>query len=358
MLEGREAYALPDDRLAVRFREEGPGKGYYAVMESGGGNRGPPGALGKFRVGLPDGGVHAPGSPRAAALEVSILSDEAGTSYVKQQSGRLIAAREVAPDMVDKLRSGDAATIQQIWARANSGQASVAELEELGNAVDVAGALRRRAGTDVAPLPELKVTLSIRKSQRLMASAREQRIVAARAGDMTWYAPPDYPAEAGLPPAVHPAGKPLAPGQSYVSRVIEESSVWSPPERIDFDGTAFGRRGPPGGGGGHGGKGTGAASAVGSPYRLLGSGVPEAAFVVVLPCRDGKERDRAGRPPCHEPPSREDREEREGMQRKFQAAIKTCDKDGDGRISSPVEEACVKAELKKVNMVLVPPEHR
>ncbi len=381
-----EVYVLSDGSLAVRFAEDG-GKGYYAVMRSGGGNRGPPGEIAGFVVGAADGGPHRGGgslSSRNIRVRVSIVPEGLGKQYVSERSGKLVTSQRETLAAIDaKLKNsdvegarrafeaqptpeagarvlryaierGDNPTIDHMINRAIKHNASVTEVRALRGEVARARALRRRANQDTVKLDNIDLKLAICERRLVMEGFREERILAAAAGDMTWYAPVDYPTDAGLPPSVHPYNKPPPPDRRYVSRLIEESYTFGDPARIDLGDMSFERRHKGSSKGGSSG-----AGAQGSPYRLIAAaGAGGVGLVIVLACQDDdegqdtKRKDEAKKdeakkdglarlPPCREQMSKE---EREDMRR----AVAACDKDGDGAISSQAEAVCVKAELTKL----------
>jgi hypothetical protein len=220
-------------------------------------------------------------------------------------------------------------------------------VRQLREEVARARVLARRAGGDTTVLDQLDLKLVINEKKRLMDGVREQRISQTGAQDMTWLAPTDYPVQAGLPPAVHPWGKPLSPSERYVSRVIGESNTWGAPDRIELDGTTFERRRT-----GSGEQGARASSAFGSPYRLLSGAAMGGPVAVVLPCRDdeGQALGAGGKalPPCHEPMSKEER----ALMQRVREIANACDRDGDHVIRSAGERACMEASMQKLREAL------
>ena len=106
----REVRILKGGTVAVRLRGEN-GKPTWAIMTSGKGNRGPPGAEAGSVIGVSDGGSYRPGMGSASSnkpVHVSVISGEPAEVYLSSQGGeRLPASNQTLLTVKEKLGSGD-----------------------------------------------------------------------------------------------------------------------------------------------------------------------------------------------------------------------------------------------------------
>jgi hypothetical protein len=358
----REVQLLDDGRIAVRLSAE-DGKKIYAIMDSSGGIRGPPGVEAGLVVGIPQGGAYRPGMGSARPnkpLQVWIASDKVAESYITAQGGkRLLALDEPWGAVREKIGNGDLAGAMQAFERRPTASAAepllesafkrgdttsagrvIANLRKSGSPEDLAGlgkiiekqrVLVERTGGDPSELARLSTRLSIDQRMRLMPRANEGDTIRILGQRLSAYEPATYSSASGLPPAVYPRGKPLALSERHVRRIIEIPSDLEQPATLKTaDGTVFKL---------HAGPGETlndrrrAASDVGSATRLLFS---TQRIVIVAPCSDTDE----DLPPCHDSLSEEGRQEFESIKRQL------CDHDRNSAFSTPAEHACL-AEIGK-----------
>lgn len=346
-----------DGKITVLLRRE-DGTKVSAVMESGGGNRGPPDAEASFIIGTPEGGSYRPGMGNAGPnkpIQVSIRSENS----VNEQGGEPLFSLDETPKVVrEKLGSGDHAGAMQAFERRPTASAAeplledaikrgdvtsldrmVETLKNSASTEDLAGmhlfldrqrVLIQRMGGDPSKVVQRDVKLAIEQTKRLMPGKTEAdtiRTLAQRQSTPT-YRPATSPAESALPPAIHPRGKPLSPEEEHVTRILNIPSDLELPQTLrNADGIELRLQGAPGGApGGPPRDPRRAASTVGSATRLF---FPMWPILIVTPCSDTNKK----LPPCHEPD--EDRPTKEQLQRMV------CDQDHDGALTTPAERACV-----------------
>lgn len=362
---GQEVMHLDDGSIAVRVESGGPRK-TWAIMESGGGNRGPPppGTEASFVVGAPDEGPHRPGSSMASrdpAVRVSILEETAASSHFAKHGAKPLHTNEPTLSAVKaKLQTGDFEGAMKVHEQQPTPEAARVLFEdavgrndmksaarvadhaiktgasapELGQLSEALGKQRVRLARENGALGEidqLTMKLAIQARRRLTPG----KILASSAvADSAVYAPTTYATGTSLPPAVHPPGKLLLPTDQYVTRVVEEASTGSLPPRIEVGGVSYENRSP--------GKEVPLSySSVGSPFRLLQSS--RRLVVVVSHCDDHN----PDLPPCHDRPSPE-------KQKWIDAAIK-CDSNRDGEYSTQEERECLDALRPKSGTPASPP---
>ncbi|WP_437970904.1 hypothetical protein WMF04_17190 [Sorangium sp. So ce260] len=346
---------LRDGSVIARPRPGSRGGMDSIVMESGGGNRGPPSARARasLEVGVPDGAPHRPGSAvasRTPIIRVTILKRGSEGELIAARGGKLLQAGD--PTVVEvrsKLQGNDDDGAMQTFARRPTPDAAQALLDhalEAGDmtrvgrvvkhviqvrpppsqlrahreAISVARARHVREGGDPRPLDRFAMMLMFSESKQLTAGRAEVLVRAASDGEIATYAPPSYPRGAQLPPPVHPPGKLLLPEEQYVTRVVQGAATRELPATLDVGGTEYQMRAS--------GKDVPLSYAeVGSPYRLLaGLGLP---IAYITRCSDLIPE----LPPCHERPSPEERQ-------RYQEAI-ACDRDGDRAFTTPEERECL-----------------
>ncbi|WP_437928351.1 hypothetical protein WMF37_03660 [Sorangium sp. So ce291] len=366
---GREILHLDDDRIAVRLKGAGDQQKAYAVLGLGSGPpRGPPPPPGVevgFIGGTPDGPHHARSHHnRFEPVRAWLIKGREAESYVRARSGKPLRGSDATYDAVKTnldAGNGDAATrafeqrptaraaealvehaigrgdfagaVQVIKRTARLGSAE--DLSGLGRTLDRMRAAVRRSGGDPTELARLSTLLAIEGRARLTPGASEAATIRAAGERLQVYAPASYSMEAGLPPALHPRGKPLPANRQYVSQIVEISRDYDLPMTLaGADGIELKLHGPreraagAGGAGGDGGSATvQLANTVGSAHRLLGAA--RYRIAIVRQCSDVDE----SMPPCHAPDA-EAEELVEGL------SLKVCDADGDGTLGTPKELAC------------------
>lgn len=206
----QKAWKLDDNTVLVRVG--GAKSARYAVMSSGGGNRGPPGIL-RTRVGRPDG-----------AVEVAIVERKVAQNLAKK-------ATEVS-------KSEDASTLVQLdetlrTGRVGDARKSIDNLldrrpEELGTVQDSIRRARMNAtrrGKDTAEIDALALRLEIRYGRPTRPVA-ETYVVPADAGVI--YVPRGrakaYADLGALPAGTRPSVGPGGTRRGFHARVVEESS--------------------------------------------------------------------------------------------------------------------------------------
>ncbi|MDI1479253.1 hypothetical protein [Polyangium sp. y55x31] len=349
------------DDGSIVWRIEIGGSKKWVLMESGGGNRGPParGVEARFSTGVPDGAPHRPGSPEASrgpVAQVSILDDAAGAALVKERKGKPVEAYDPTLATVkDKLASqdvdgamkaldqnpsskarayvldhaigaGNDAIIGRVVDQAIRKGASPAELSAHGEKLQKESVIRARSGQDASVLEQQVMKLAIAEARLRTPGPAEASLRGAAKGDAAVYVPASYPVMAELPPAVHPLKKVVLPEEAYVTRAIEHAAPQRLPAEIEVGGTKYKQTAP----------GKDRAfdyGAVGSPFRLL-FGVRRPVRVV-LRCDD---RDPTF-VPCHERPSPE-------QVQRYEEAMK-CDQDGDRRLTTAPERDCLDGQRKR-----------
>jgi hypothetical protein len=354
----RQVMRLDDGSVAVRFDGGESQPKTWAVMESGGGNRGPPprGADVSLIVGTLDGGPHLPGSSqasRSSGVRVSILRDKAADAHITQRNGKPLNPSDPTLDVVkDKLQRGDIDSALKAseqnpspWARqhlleyaldkkdmktasrvvdnAIQKRASASDLRALREPLANERVRIAREGGDLRELDGMTTKIAIAELRQLTS---RKGYAAGNKGDSAVYAPTSYAKAADLPPSVHPVGKVLLPDEQYVTRVIREASPENLPAQIEVGGVKYDRRalGKPV---------SPSYSAVGSADRLFYPSMRP--ITVVLRCND-QNRDY---PPCHELPSPE--------QAKANEEVRKCDLDQNYEISTSAERECLDAMRRK-----------
>ncbi len=342
----QKVYALGDGRVAIEF-VDGKASGTYAVMSSGGGNRGPPARV-AFFVGARDGGRLDAGAGRQRyvnPLEVRVLDKAEGERFVAEQQAKLISVSDTkSQDAVTKCGQaalqGDFEQARRILKEALPGLSADA-LSDLSAIVHKAQVLAARRG-DSAAADRLAMSIAIEVRSRGAAEVGEADLIKGLPTRVL--APSTFSAEASLPPPIHPRGTPLKPDERYVSRLVEmppglsrESGFEDASgQRLRVQPTrANGRR---------------VGERVGSAMRMIG---PRRFGAVVVPCDDSAQ---ARSPRCTEPaPATEvflstilaraactdpvSRNPDEACMRE----AKSCDRDGDQTLFKDDEAACLKA---------------
>ncbi|WP_437508801.1 hypothetical protein [Sorangium sp. So ce1099] len=366
---GREILHLDDGRIAVRLKGAGDQQKAYAVLGLGSGPpRGPPPPPGVevgFIGGTPDGPHHARSHHnRFEPVRTWLIEGPEAESYFRARSGKPLRGSDATYDAVKtNLDAGnvDAATrafeqrptaraaeplVEHAIGRGDFASAVhiIKRTARLGSAEDLSGLGRvldrtrmevRRNKGDPTELARLSAQLAIQGRARLMPGANETATILAAGERLQVYAPATYSMEGGLPPALHPRGRPLPANKKYVSQIVELSRDYDLPMTLaGADGIELKLHGPRGTEAGAGGSGGDVArsavqlaNTVGSAHRLLGGA--RYRVVVVRQCSDVDE----SMPPCHEPDA-EAEERIEGR------SLKVCDTDGDGTLGTPKELAC------------------
>ncbi len=353
----RDVRILKGGTVAVQLRGEN-GKPTWAIMTSGKGNRGPPGAVAGMVIGGSEGGPYRPGMGSASSqkpVHVSILSGEPAEVYLSSQGGeRLPASNQTLLTVKEKLGSGDFAdAMRALESRPTAPAAdlllmhavdhgdmasarrvitvmgkkgSTADLAGLSKAIEIQSVLVTRKGGDPSTLARLSTQLSIDQRMRLVPGATENATIGILGQRLPVYRPAAYSSEGRLPAAVYPRGKSLSPSDQVVSRIIEIPSDLELPSTLKAaDGSERNLHGAPGETLSDKRR---AASAVGPATRLFS---PMRRIVIVSHCSDTDE----SQPPCHEPPSGEERREFEEIKQKL------CDQNGDGAWSTSAEHSCL-----------------
>jgi hypothetical protein len=350
---------LNESTIAVRI-ESGSQSPKWVLMESGGGNRGPPppGAQ-SFVVGVRDGAPHRPGSTLASRkpeIRVSILDEKTADSFIRQQKGKPLQANDptltAVKDRLENkdfdgamkaveqnpspgaraqlldhaLQTGNDTNVTRLVDHAIQKRGSASELRAHRTRLQNEAVRRSRDGGDRSLIDQQNMKLAIAERRQLTPEHTGELTDAAPKGDAAVYAPPSYPRAAGLPPAVHKPGKLLLPDEQYVTRAVDDVSARNLPAELDVGGAKYERR---------------AAGrdvplsygAVGSSDRLLRES--RRSVLVVTRCSDTA----PGLPPCHRKLSPEE------QQMVDQWA--TCDTNKDYEFSTPEERACLDALGKK-----------
>jgi hypothetical protein len=346
----QKVFQLADGRVAVEF-VDGKASGAYAVMSSGGGNRGPPAQV-AFFVGSRDGGRLDAGAgrqPYASPLEVRVLGKAEGERFLAEQQAKLVTVNDTkSQDAVNNfgkaVSEGDFDQARRILKDALP-TLSTDRLSDLSGTVERAHALAARRG-DTAAADRLAMSIAIEVRRRGAVEVGEADLVTGLPTRIL--APSTFPAEASLPPPIHPRGTSLKPNERYVSRLVEMPPGLSRESMFeDASGQRLrvqparptGRR--PG-------------ERVGSAMRITG---PRRFSAVVLNCEDNAQ----GRlPRCTEPAPASEilittmligdtclDEESDETNEACRREAKRCDRDGDSTLLKDEEIACLKAVRKK-----------
>lgn len=299
----------------------------FAVMESGGGNRGPPpgNAETSFSVGVPDSGSRRAGGSethRNPSIRVTIVSQATLNSYgsVTDLEAKL---DENAKSFDEALAaSNDAAVAKQIEAGIRQ-SAPPSKLRRMQKKIHHELAQRRREGKETAALEKEALKLAIAERKQLQSARKHE--APPDPAQATVYTPTGYTLGNELPPAVHAPTKVLRPNERFVTRTLEEHAVKTLPSDVEVNGLKLAKH--------HEGQALESDYAVvGSGFRLLGGGYHR--IHVIVPCNDND----MSMAPCHVRPSPE------ALQR-YEEFMK-CDLDGNGRLGGTGEIECLDALAK------------
>ncbi|WP_437623585.1 hypothetical protein [Sorangium sp. So ce1151] len=358
---GRRAQVLDHGGVAVELRGE-DGKKAYVIIESGGSPRGPP------RPGDELGHVigRPAGTPRHARsyhsrddhLRLYLLDEEKGAPYIREHASTWLASRDATSEAVQsKLASNDPAGAMQAFEQRPTAAAAklllkhtlkegtigsaerVLKRTPIASADDLAEVQRElskglieiaRKGGEPSGLALMSVQLTIDGRRQLAPGTSELAALRAGAEELPVYARATYSREAGLPPALHPRGKPLSANERYVSQIVEVSHDHALPATLaDAGGVELKFHAPQRTMTGKGAAriAVQTANAVGSSYRLLGW--TRQRIVVVRRCSDVDE----SMPPCHEPDAMA-----EALVEHLSKEL--CGRNEDGTPSNPDDVAC------------------
>lgn len=226
-------FDLGGDRIASQLQTQDK-RSMVAIMESGVGSRGPPIAKAdaSFAVGV-DGSIVAAAEGNltrsAPTVQVSIVPESAVQALL--QRGVPITAKDSGhvTNLAHALKQGNDARIVQIVDTAIRQGTKPAELRAMRQQVLEKAIEARRIGGDAALFDQQNLKLAVAQRVRLPSTTlvnTERAIV---------YAPPNYSTAAQLPQALQSAAS-HSPGNRFVLRVIDETSLTHPPESITFGG--------------------------------------------------------------------------------------------------------------------------
>ncbi len=327
--EGQRVKVVNENAVAWELPNSGtPPK--FAVMESGGGNRGPPpgNAETSFSVGVPDDGSRRAGGSEANRnpnIRVTIVPQAALASYGPSVSD-LDLDRDKGAKLLDEAlaANNDAAVATQIDADIRQ-SAPPSKLRQQQKKIHRELAQRRRDGKETAALEKEALKLAIAERKQLESARKHD--APPDPTQATVYAPTGYSVGNELPPAVHAPTKVLRPNEQFVTRTLEEHSVKTLPADVQVNGLKLAkqREGQPL---------ESDYAAVGAASRLLGGGYHR--IHVIVPCNDQD----MSMAPCHARPSPE------ALQR-YQEAMK-CDLDGNGHLAGKVEIECLDTLSKQM----------
>jgi hypothetical protein len=268
-----EVLELNDGSYAVRLSKDGDARPVYGVMSSGGGNKGPPSDL-KYVLGVPEegSGRHKSKGPKDAgpgkgardapangsrpdAISVTFIAGHAAELEIAKRKGHRVQA--TAPSVAPLLKAGQFEKARELALAPNAASTIVTEVTasalDTGRFDDAKTLLSRERVAGLSHEDKTKLlnaTLRAQVKLRGDALAKDRASQLAGLSDMTIrlalrapierrtaervlhpsglharqpgvvYAPPDYPAGAGLPPAFHRAEAPPPPESRYILQLL------------------------------------------------------------------------------------------------------------------------------------------
>lgn len=294
-----EVHRLDTGDIAVKL--EGTKPPVWALMESGGGNRGPPVAtVAAFHIGVPSGAPFRTGSARNArnpVLNVYVYANPGFETYLRAHRREQLTPVSPPESIATLKQTGGDEMVAQMVQNAIAQHEPAFKLRAYQEGLSRAAVQAERAGQNAGPLHAMNLKLAFEQRRRLTPAVAEAPSTSTQ--DAAVYAPTSYPQASELPPAVFRYRAKAQPSASYVSRVIEEASADALPYKFINGDTEYVRVNA-----GNSDK-SGRTTVVGSAYRLL---YPRRVNVhIVTPCFDHN-RDW---PRCNEDLTKDERENRE-----------------------------------------------
>lgn len=254
-------FDVSPNEAVVYLRAEGDGEGVYAVMSSGGGNRGPPTGGGRWIIGNPEGPRRRWNEGRRnphRAVGVALLPEKEGKDYIDRQGAEPVKTSDpVVLDVREKLRRGDLEGAQVVaetpgastWAVATvalhaiehrrfgvaerlvrrlpgEGQA-IAELRRIQRALMRAQAelARTEPGSQAHILLQKAQVVAAFKADRLSLADAERWLAREGEGSESIRIVSEQFKDAKLPPVAHGLGEAGATKDQFVVDVIAQAEL-------------------------------------------------------------------------------------------------------------------------------------